>query len=66
MTTHHHVPSEDEVDTLDALITRAHDAECGCAECGTELHPPVAPLRHDHVDVVIDESAAHLADGYGD
>ncbi len=66
MTTHHHVPSEDDVATLDRLIACAHDTECACAEHGVELHPLATPPRHDHVDVVIDESVAHLADGYGD
>ncbi len=66
MTAHQHVPSEDEVTTLDQLIECAHDAECGCAEHGVDLHPCGHPLRHDHVDVVIDESAVHLLDGYPD
>jgi hypothetical protein len=66
MTTHHHVPSEDEVLTLDRLIECAHDTECGCAERGVELHPAPHPLPHEHVDVVIEESTVHLIDGFSE
>ncbi len=66
MTTHHHVPSEDDVLTIDRLIECAHEAECDCAEHGVELHPPAHRLPHEHVDVVIEESTVHLIDGYPD